>query len=110
MGKQAVLALTGVLWLYATPVFASACMDEIVRLEQMLAEAKSNPADQPTGVQSIDAQLGYQPTPKSVEQAEARADETVQTILDRAKTLDAEHKTSECEAAVAVAKLRFGSQ
>jgi hypothetical protein len=83
-------------------------MDEIIQLEQKLADAKSNPADQPTGVQSVDAQLGYPSTPKSLAQAEARADEAVQVILSRAKTFDAENKRSECEAAVADAKLHFG--
>jgi hypothetical protein len=110
MGKKPVLALAGALALFATPVLASACMDEIKRLEQRLADAKSNPADQPTGKQTVDAQLSYQPTPKSVEQAELKADATVRAILSRAKTFDAQSKTSECEAAVADAKLHFGPQ
>jgi hypothetical protein len=108
MKKQVAFALTSALCFYATPVFASACMDEIVQLEQRLADAKTNPADQPTGVQTVDAQLGYQPTPKSVEQADIRADETVQAILSRAKALDANNKGDECQAAVANAKLHFG--
>jgi hypothetical protein len=70
--------------------------------------AKTNPADQPTGKQTIDAQLGYQPTPKSVAEAELRADQAVQTILNRAKAFNAENKASECQAAAADAKLHFG--
>jgi hypothetical protein len=83
-------------------------MDEIFRLEQRLRDAKTNPADQPTGKQTVDAQLGYQPTPKSVKEADLKADEAVQTILNRARALDAENKASECQAAVADAKLHFG--
>ena len=83
-------------------------MEEIVRLEQRLRDAKTNPADQPTGKQSVDAQLGYQPTPKSVKEEDLKADEAVQAILNRARALDAENKASECQEAVADAKLHFG--
>jgi hypothetical protein len=110
MAKETVLALAGTLLLCATPVLASACMDEIGKLERKLADAKSNPADQPTGVQSVDAQLGYPSTAKSMAQAEQRADEAVQAILNRAKTFDAENKASECQSAVAEARLHFGPQ
>jgi hypothetical protein len=110
MGKQVVLALTGTLWLGATPVSADSCMDEIVSLERKLADAKSNPSDQPTGVQSIDAQLSRPTSPELMAQAEARADEAVRVILNRARAFDAENKTSECEAAVVEAKLHFGPQ
>jgi hypothetical protein len=77
---------------------------------QRLRDAKSNPADQPTGVQSIDAQLGYPSTAKSMAEAKARADEAAQAILNRAKTFDAENRAGECEAALADAKLHFAPQ
>jgi hypothetical protein len=83
-------------------------MEEIVRLEQRLRDAKTNPADQPTGKQTIYAQLGYRATPQSIAEAELRADEAVQSILNRAKAFDAENKASECQAAVSEAKLHFG--
>jgi hypothetical protein len=83
-------------------------MEEIVGLEQRLRDAKANPADQPTGKQTIDAQLGYQPTPKSIAEAELRADRAVQIILNRARAFDAENNASECQAAVADGKLHFG--
>jgi hypothetical protein len=110
MIKRIVIAFTGVCWLCGTPVWASACMDEVVRLEQKLRDAASNPADQPTGVQSIGAQLSHQPTPESVEQAELKADATVRAILSRAKAYDSEDKYSECEELVAHARLHFGPQ
>ena len=110
MGKPMVVAIAGVWWLCGTPVLASACMDEVVRLEQKLRDAKSNPADQPTGVQSIGAQLSHQPTPSSVAEVEARAHETVQGILSRAKACEGEKKYSECEELVADARLHFGPQ
>jgi hypothetical protein len=110
MGMQVVLALAGALWLSSTPVSASACLDEIVKLEQRLRDAKSNPTDQPTGKQTVDAQLGYPTTAKAMAEAKARADDAVQVILNRAKAFDAENKTSECQAAVTDAKLHFGPQ
>jgi hypothetical protein len=102
------LALVSAWWLCARPALASACREEIARLEQRLRDAKTNPADQPTGNQSIGAQLGHQPTPESVAEAELRADEAVQAILNRAKAFDAESKANECEKAVTEAKLHFG--
>ena len=110
MGTRIVVAVMGVWWLCATPVWASACMDEIVRLERKLRDAKSTPADQPTGVQSVGAQLSHQPTPESVAEADARAAETVRGILSRAKAFDSENKYSECEETVADARLHFGPQ
>jgi hypothetical protein len=101
-------AVAGAWWFCASPALASACMEEIARLEQRLRNAKTNPADQPTASQSIGAQLGHQPTPESVAEAELRADEAVQAILNRARAFDAENKAGECEKAVARAKLHFG--
>ena len=83
-------------------------MEEITQLEQRLRHAKSNPADQPTGNQTIGADLSHQPTPESVAEAKLRADAAVQAILDRAKAFDAANEKSECQKAVAEAKLRFG--
>ncbi len=110
MEKQIILALTGSLWLFVTPALASACMDEIVQLEHKLADSESNPADQPTGVQSKVAQLSYPTSPELMAQAKARADEAVYVILSRARSLAAENKPIECQAAVADAKLHFGRQ
>jgi hypothetical protein len=90
-----------------TPGHASPCGDEIARLENTLSQAKNDPAIGPTAPQSVDAQLGYQPTPDSVKRAEADARGRFATILDRAKAFDAEGKAAECMQAVAAAKLEL---
>ncbi len=105
---RVLLALASACWLCTGQALASACLDEVMRLEQRLRNAKTNPADQPTGKQTTGAQLGHQPTPESVAAAKARAVETVQAILNRAKGFDAENKPRECQAAAAEAKLHFG--
>jgi hypothetical protein len=106
--SKKILAAAIACWVCASPALASPCMEEIVQLEQRLRDAKTNPADQPTGKQTIEAQLGYQPTPQSVAEAELRADQAVQIILNRAKAFDAQNKASECQAAASEAKLHFG--
>ena len=88
-----------------TSAQASACGDKIARLEKVLSE--KNPAAGPTAPQTVDAQLGYQPTPESVKRAEAEARARFATILDRAKTFDAEGKAAECMQAVAAAKIEL---
>jgi hypothetical protein len=81
--------------------------DEIARLENTLSQSKNDPAIGPTAPQSVDAQLGYQPTPDSVKRAEADARGRFATILDRAKAFDAEGKAAECMQAVAAARLEL---
>jgi hypothetical protein len=61
----------------------------------------------PTGQQSVGAQLGYQPTPDSVREAEQASKHGVVAILNRAKAFDAEGKTKECMELVSTAKLRL---
>jgi hypothetical protein len=105
--SQAILAITGARWLCAVPVAASTCTAEIAALENKLKDALTNPADQPTGKQSLQAEQQRQPTPQSIREANIKAIETVQAILNRAKGLASENKLNECEAAVAEAKRYF---
>jgi hypothetical protein len=105
-----VFALTGAWCFFASPALATACMDEIVRLEQRLRDSRAKPADQPTGKQTVGAQLGHQPTPKSVAEADANADKAVQRILNRAKAFGAESTAGECQKEVAEARLHFAPE
>jgi hypothetical protein len=104
-----VLAIAAMI-LWGLPAAAGSCSEEINRLESRLRDAKTNPADQPTGEQSIGAQLSHQPTPESMAQADIAADERVQAVLSRAKAFDAEHKQHECLATVEEAKLYFSPE
>lgn len=90
-----------------TSAQASACGDEIARLENILSQSKNDPAIGPTAPQSVDAQLGYQPTPDSVRRADAEARARFAAVLNRAKAFEAEGKTAECMQAVAAAKLEL---
>ena len=59
------------------------------------------------GPQSVGAQLHHQPTPQSVQRAEAAPSAELKDIVNRAKVLDAEGKTKECLELVATGKLRL---
>jgi hypothetical protein len=86
---------------------ASPCGDEIARLEKASRQAEGNPAIGPSGPQSVDAQLGHQPTKESVERAEAQSESSFAAILNRAKAFDAQGKAAECMQAVGAAKLKL---
>jgi hypothetical protein len=88
-----------------TSAAASPCSDEIAKLEQQ--QDGNNPAAVPTGRQSVGAQLGHQPTPDSVRQAELASKEGIAAILNRAKAFDAEGNTKECMDLVGTARLRL---
>ena len=90
-----------------TSAAASPCSDEIAKLEQAVQQDGNNAAAGATGRQSIGAQLGHQPTPDSVRQAELASKEGVAAILNRAKAFAAKGKSKECMELVATARLRL---
>jgi hypothetical protein len=90
-----------------TSAHASPCSDEIANLETAINVSESSPAVVPTGPQSVGAQLHHQPTPQSVQRAEAAPSAELKDIVNRAKVLDAEGKTKECLELVATGKLRL---
>jgi hypothetical protein len=57
--------------------------------------------------QSIDAQLGYQPTPASIKRAAQRAKATFAATLARAKRLDAQGHRAGCTRALAAARRMY---
>jgi len=99
-------------WVVATTIFASTvsalagpCTADISQLENTIRNSATNPLAGPTGQQTIAAQLGHQPTPDSVRQAEEQASEKVESTLSRAKVLDAQGRGAECERALHEARL-----
>jgi hypothetical protein len=68
---------------------AGPCSNDIAQFEAAVRRSAGNPDVGPFARQSIGAQLGHQPTPGSVKQAEARAQTTFEGALARAKRLDA---------------------
>src|SRR4029077_11306929 len=79
----------------------SPCSDEIASLETAIKTSESTPVLAPTAPQSVGAQLHHQPTPQSVQRAEAAPSPELNDIITRAKVLDAEGKTKECMELVA---------
>ena len=90
-----------------TSARASPCSDEIASLETAINASESTPALVPTEPQSLGAQLHHQPTPQSVQRAEAAPSTELNDIVKRAKVLDAEGKTKECMDLVATGKLKL---
>ena len=90
-----------------TSARASPCSDEIANLETAINASERSPALVPTAPQSVGAQLHHQPTPQSVQRAEAAPSPELNDIITRAKVLDAEGKTKECMELVATGKLRL---
>ena len=95
-----------VLGLGVSLAVASPCSDEI-KLEQAIQQSGNNPAAAPTARQSVGAQLGYQPTPESVRDAELASKKRLVAILNRAKAFAAKGKSKKCMELVATARLRL---
>jgi hypothetical protein len=92
------------------PALAGPCMADISQLENTVGNSAPNPLAGPTGRQTIAAQLGHQPTRDSVRQAEEQARAKVESVLSRAKALDAQGRGEECTDAVREAKLLLDVQ
>ena len=108
MSPSSVTLIAGtILGLGAAAAQAGPCGDEIARVEEPARESADRPRAGPTAPQSISAQLSRQPTPQSVQRAEAEAQLSLAALLTRAKSLDAEGKAAECMQAVTEAKLKL---
>ena len=107
MRPSIMIVVSLVLGLDVSLAAASPCSDEIAKLEQAIQQSGNNPAAAPTARQSVGAQLGYQPTPDSVRQAELASKKGIAAILNRAKAFDAEGNTKECMDLVGTARLRL---
>lgn len=89
----AVLIDVGVLGQIAMPADAGPCTKMIAQFEVAVRQSTDIRGTGPLAAQSIDAQLGRQPTPSSVEQADVKAQRTFDAALKRAKMLDAKGKS-----------------
>ena len=88
----------------ATAAQAGPCTTQIAEVERYLARIKPGP----TAPQSIEAQLHHQPTPGSVQTAEAKARADADAALDRARKADAEGDARACTNALDEAKMLYG--
>jgi hypothetical protein len=105
--KCATLISGTILVLSAVPANAASCTSEIAQFEDIVRHSENSQAAGPVAPQSIDAQLGHQPTARSVMQAERQAQTEFEASLARAKNFAARGDHAECMQALGVAKLMF---
>jgi hypothetical protein len=109
-GRIAAALLIGTAFgLLAVPARAGPCTEKIAQLKEAVRQSAEEPDAGPTAPQSISAQLGHQPTRRSVKRADAKAQATFDAALARAEALDAEGKRK-CLQALAHAKHLFSLQ
>jgi hypothetical protein len=99
-----------ILVLSAAPANAVPCTSEITQFEGVARHSESSLAFGPTAPQSIGAQLGHQPTARSMTQAEKRAQTGFQVTMARAKKFAAQGKDTECMQALNDAKMMFDAR
>jgi len=86
------------------PARAGPCTAQIAEVENYIARVMASPVSGPSGPQSVGAQLHRQPTPRSVEGAEAKARAAAEAVLDRARKADAAGDAAACAKAIEEAK------
>jgi len=106
----AIALATVALWFDLASAQAGPCSSAIARFEQAVRQSANNPNAGPMAPQSVDAQLGYQPTPASIEQAQQRAWAAFDATLRRAKRFDARGDRAGCRRALAGAKRMYNLQ
>jgi hypothetical protein len=91
---------------------AGPCTKQIADLEQQVKQLQASPspsgAGQPSGSQTLGAQLHHQPTPGSVENAQGKADAEATAALGRARKADDAGDAAACAAALGEAKRLYG--
>jgi hypothetical protein len=105
--KCATLLSGTMLVMGAAPTNAASCSSEIAQFEHVVRLSENSQASEPTAPQSIDAQLGHQPTVDSVMRAKRQAQIEFEANLARAKKFAAQREEAECMQTLDVAKLSF---
>ena len=105
--KYATLISGALLVPSAAPANAESCSSEVTQFEDVVRHSENSQAAGPAAPQSIDAQLGHQPTARSVMRAERQAQTEFAASLARAKKFAARGDDAECMQALGVAKLMF---
>jgi len=87
---------------------AGPCTAQIEQIDKALSQRTSGWNVGPTGQQTTAAQRHVQPTPQSVEQAQQSAQERLNALLARARSLDAAGDATECAKAVEQIRMMIG--
>ena len=93
-----------------TPALAGPCSSKIAQFETAVRQSASNPNAGPSLPQSVGSQLGRQPTPGSIKQADVRAQSVFEAALAHAKRLDAQGNRAGCTKALARAQGMYNLQ
>src|SRR6266404_1219210 len=96
--------VSAVLALAATNALAGPCTSDIAQFEAAIRSSQGNPFAGLTAPQSVGAELGHQPTPASLKQAQARLKKQFAATKARAKRYDAQRNRKGCTRALAAAK------
>ena len=86
---------------------AGPCSEDIAQFEAAIRQSAGNPNAGLTAPQSVGAQLGWQPTPASLKQAQKRLQSKFATTMARAKRLDAKGDRTGCSGALTAAKRMY---
>jgi hypothetical protein len=97
-------AICALLGLNPTMAQAGPCTADIAQFEQAIRQSAGNPFAGLTARQSVNAQLGRQPTPETLHQANERLKSQFSATMARAKRSDAQGKRSGCTRALNAAK------
>jgi hypothetical protein len=92
------------LWLNTGIAQAGPCTADISQFEATVHQSAGDPLAGLTARQSVDAQLGHQPTPQSVHQADQRLKSRFSAAMARAKRYDEQGNRSGCTRALNAAK------
>lgn len=113
MNRSGIMALAGAALLASVAAAqAGPCTKQIAEVEQQITQLQGTPsssgAGQPSGPQTVGAQLHHQPTPGSVEGAQSKASADASAVLRRARKADTAGDAKACAAAIDEAKRLYG--
>jgi hypothetical protein len=104
---MAVFFIALALWLNSGLAQAGPCTADISQFEATIHQSAGDPFAGLSARQSVNAQLGHQPTPESVQQANERLKSQFSAAMARAKRYDAQGNRSGCTRALNAAKKMF---
>jgi hypothetical protein len=99
----AFVAVTGT----AFSAYAGPCTAQIAKVEQQISAASATEIG-PSSAQTVGAQLGRQPTPRTVRDAEMTANTLARAALERVKKADTADNAAVCTQALIALKERYG--
>ena len=100
-------AICALLGLNPTIAQDGPCTADIAQFEAAIRQSAGNPFAGLTARQSVNAELGRQPTPESLHQAKERLKSQFSAAMVRAKRYDAQGNRSGCTRALNAAKQMY---